>query len=60
MNKSEQDAISELPRDMSLTIACARTDITLFKYGSIQMCHMHFDVDYEIEADRHKEKGLEV
>jgi len=34
--------------------------LTLYEFGSITMCHLRFDVDYEIESGRFREKGVEV
>ncbi len=35
-------------------------DIVLYRYESVTICHMRFEVDYEIESGRYREKGLEV
>lgn len=36
------------------------TNVTMYEYGAVSMCHMRFDVDYEIESGRFREEGLEV
>ena len=36
------------------------TDFKQFDYGSAVMCHMRFEVDYQIGTDRFQEEGLEV
>jgi ketosteroid isomerase-like protein len=35
-------------------------DISIYDFKSAAICHVQFDVDYEIEAGRFQEKGLEV
>lgn len=36
------------------------TDLKLYHYESVAICHMQFEVDYEIESGRFREQGLEV
>ena len=36
------------------------TDIRVYDYGSISMCHMRFAIDYELDSVRMREEGLEV
>lgn len=36
------------------------TDLTVYEYGTLSMCHMRFKVDYEIESGRLREEGLEI
>ncbi len=36
------------------------TNLTVYEYGTFSMCHMRFEVDYEIESGRFREEGLEV
>jgi ketosteroid isomerase-like protein len=35
-------------------------DIQVFSFHSAAVCHVKFDVDYEIEAGRFQEQGMEV
>jgi len=35
-------------------------DISVYEFESTAVCHVQFDVDYEIEAGRFQERGLEV
>lgn len=35
-------------------------EIKAYSWKNIAMCHLQFEVDYEIESGRFKEKGLEV
>ncbi len=34
--------------------------LRIFDYGSVVICHLRFDVDYETEAGRFQETGLEI
>ncbi len=34
--------------------------IDCYERGRIAMCHVHFEVDYEVESGRFQEEGLEV
>ena len=34
--------------------------VAVYRYGATAMCHMQFEVDYEIAAERCREAGLEV
>lgn len=36
------------------------TELKLYEYGSVTMCHMQFEIEYEIESSRFQENGLEV
>jgi hypothetical protein len=36
------------------------TDLTLYNYNSVAMCHLRFHVDYEIESGRFREDGMDV
>ncbi len=36
------------------------SDIELYNFGATTVCHMQFDVDYEIESGRFQEKGMEI
>ena len=35
-------------------------NLTVYEFGAVSMCHMRFDVDYEMESGRFREEGLEV
>ena len=36
------------------------TGLRVYEYGTISMCHMQFEVDYEMKTGRFREEGLEV
>ena len=36
------------------------TGISTYEFDETIICHMQFDIDYEIESGRFKEKGLEI
>ena len=36
------------------------TDLAVYEYESVAICHMQFEVDYEIESGRFQEQGMEV
>ena len=36
------------------------SDISVYEFESTVVCHVQFDVDYEIDAGRFQEQGLEV
>lgn len=36
------------------------TELSVYNYSSFVMCHMGFTVDYEIQAGRFVENGLEI
>ena len=35
-------------------------NLTTYDFELLTICHMQFDVDYEIESGRFREEGLEV
>ncbi len=35
-------------------------DLNFYHYESVTICHMQFEVDYEIESGRFQESGLEI
>ena len=35
-------------------------EVNVYHYSGVCMCHMRFEVDYEIEAGRFSEKGQEI
>ena len=35
-------------------------DLTAYEFGALAICHLRFEVDYEMESGRFHEKGLEV
>ncbi len=36
------------------------TEITLYSWNNLTMCHLKFEVDYEIESGRFREEGLDI
>ena len=36
------------------------TNLAVYEYGTVSMCHMRFEVDYEMESGRFREEGMEV
>lgn len=36
------------------------TNLTIHRIGAVSICHMCFEVDYEIESGRFRERGLEI
>jgi ketosteroid isomerase-like protein len=35
-------------------------DISIFNFDSVALCHLQFEVDYEINGSRSREEGIEV